>query len=162
MIPNIIKTDTCFEGNILLESWNTYWNTSMELKLNIGGDDITNYITQIHENGYKYLIDKQNDILKSIINSVYKNYAVWQLRYSYDDIENNKFMPDINKDNDLTQLIFPKKIYIMNIEKENIPYIGVEMSCTWDIEHGLGLMLYKTDVISIGGADNAFMSWIEE
>jgi hypothetical protein len=35
-----------------------------------------------------------------------------------------------------------------------------EFGCTWDKEHGLGVMTHQTLVIEIGGADTAFLEWI--
>ncbi|CUI55556.1 DUF6985 domain-containing protein [Achromobacter xylosoxidans] len=40
------------------------------------------------------------------------------------------------------------------------PYIGLDLRCAWDDEHGYGLMMAGTDVIETGGADVGSLSWI--
>jgi len=38
-------------------------------------------------------------------------------------------------------------------------YIGFELGCTWDEEHGAGVMTYKERVVEIGQAGTSFSSW---
>ncbi len=34
--------------------------------------------------------------------------------------------------------------------------------CTWDSEHGLGVMTHKNRIIEIGDASTAFLTWIAD
>ncbi|MFX3636230.1 MAG: hypothetical protein ACE3L7_29590 [Candidatus Pristimantibacillus sp.] len=43
-----------------------------------------------------------------------------------------------------------------------MPYIGYELSCTWDEEHAFGAMMHQDRVIAIGGADTAILHWIAQ
>ena len=43
-----------------------------------------------------------------------------------------------------------------------IAYIGFELGCVWDEEHGLGVMTHRDRVVDVGGADTAFTEWIAE
>lgn len=40
------------------------------------------------------------------------------------------------------------------------PYFGVEFACTWDTEHGYGLMFHGTQVVEWGGGDVPNSMWI--
>ncbi|MCM2505711.1 hypothetical protein NDN16_18785 [Aureimonas altamirensis] len=40
------------------------------------------------------------------------------------------------------------------------PYFGVELACSWDAEHGYGIMFYGTDVVEWGGGDVPNLPWI--
>lgn len=162
MIPNIVHRDNFWEGNILLDNWNGFYKEEIQLTLNIGGDSSIDEITEIHELGYSYLISEQKEILETILNAVFEQYSSWQDEYDYDEDEKVTFMPDISNAMDLKPLIYPEKVFIMDVEVEKMPYIGVEFRCKWDEEHGLGLMLYKDRVVEVGGADTAFMTWIAE
>ena len=46
-----------------------------------------------------------------------------------------------------------QNIYILDGAK-----IGFQFSCSWDMEHGLGVMTRKGKVINIGEAEVAFMA----
>ncbi|MEV7886622.1 DUF6985 domain-containing protein [Streptomyces sp. NPDC002817] len=53
-------------------------------------------------------------------------------------------------------------VYVHQVARDRVPYVGVEFSCPWDEEHGLGVLLHGTRVVGIGGADTAFLLWIAE
>lgn len=40
------------------------------------------------------------------------------------------------------------------------PYIGLDLRCAWEPEHGYGLMMAGTEVVETGGADVGSLSWI--
>jgi hypothetical protein len=40
------------------------------------------------------------------------------------------------------------------------PYLGFGFGCTWDKEHGLGLMMHGASVVQLGGADTALLDYI--
>lgn len=162
MIPNIVHRDIFWEGNLLLDNWNEFYREEIQLTLNIGGDSIIDEVTEIHESGYSYLISEQKEILEIILNAVFEQYSSWQDEYDYDEDEKVTFMPDISNATDLKPLIYPEKVFIMDVEVEKMPYIGVQFRCKWDEEHGLGIMLYKDRVVEVGGADTAFVTWIAE
>ncbi len=62
-------------------------------------------------------------------------------------------MPDICSPQELSELLELQNIYILDSVK-----IGFQFSCSWDMEHGLGLMTRKGEVINIGEAEVAFMA----
>lgn len=41
-----------------------------------------------------------------------------------------------------------------------LPYFGVELACTWEGEHGYGIMFHGTEVVETGGGDVPNLSWI--
>lgn len=162
MIPNIKQNDIFWEGSIVLEEWNELFDKNLELVLNIGGDSIIDEVTKVHENGYHYLQSNQKEIFAIFLKSIYDKYPQWQTEYGYDEEEREMLMPDIKQSADLIDLVLPQKIFIMDVEKDGIPYIGIQCHCKWDEEHGLGAMFYQNRIVEIGGADAAFMTWIAE
>jgi hypothetical protein len=53
-------------------------------------------------------------------------------------------------------------VHILPVERDGLGYIGFELGCSWDEEHGVGVMLHGGRIIDIGSADTAFLSWIAE
>ncbi|ABN53253.1 hypothetical protein M972_112817 [Acetivibrio thermocellus AD2] len=162
MIPNVHKNSIFWEGNIRLHDWDEYFGRELKIILNIGGDSIVDEVTALHKKGYDFLIAEQARILHTVIEAIFDKYPVWQEEYGYEGKEKEILMPDIDNKNELNQLIYPIKIFIMDVEKDGFPYIGIQFDCKWDQEHGVGVMLYKDNVVDIGGSDTAFMSWIAE
>lgn len=62
-------------------------------------------------------------------------------------------MPDVATPQELSELLELQNIYILDGAK-----IGFQFSCSWDMEHGLGVMTRKGEVINIGEAEVAFMA----
>ena len=46
------------------------------------------------------------------------------------------------------------------IAKDGKPYVEVELGCTWEVEHGLGVLLHGATPLEVGGADTAILLWI--
>ncbi len=162
MIPNLEKNDMFWEGTIQLNEWEKFFGYKLGIKLNVGGDSIVDEITEIHENTFNYLVEQQANILDIVVNEFYLQYPIWQEEYGYDEDEKLYLMPNLTCIEDLKKLINPQKIYIMDIETDNIAYCGIDFHCRWDEEHGLGLMIHKRRIVKVGGADTAFTTWIAE
>ena len=71
-------------------------------------------------------------------------------------------MPDIDSADDLRALIGLSSVNIHQVQKDGIPYAGFEFGCSWDREHGLGVLMHGTRTVEIGGADTAILLWIAE
>ncbi|KFF03578.1 hypothetical protein IW19_21550 [Flavobacterium reichenbachii] len=91
-----------------------------------------------------------------------KVYPEWKKRYDYSEKDKPDFMPDVTETKDFANLISPTTVYITSVFKDDLPYIGFLFSCSWDSEHGLGVMTHKDRIVEIGGADTAFLTWIAE
>ena len=163
MLENIVqKTDGCLEGIVQLKSWNDFFETSCEITLNIGGDEGSSEITSMHENAFVYLLENQAYILKNILNTLFQEYPYMQEEYDYTDEEKEKFMPNIETPLEFKKLLKPKYVYLLNVAKDNMSYIGIHFACSWDQEQEFGIMMSKNKIVSLGGADTAFLSWIAE
>lgn len=69
---------------------------------------------------------------------------------------------DTNSIHDFRKLMLPRRIYILDIEKNNLSYIGFSFLCSWDEEHGYGVMMHKNRVVKMGTEETAFLSWVAE
>lgn len=112
-------------------------------------------ISKEQEKTISYLKENQQLILKNILAELLKDYPRLQKIYSYSKEEKKDFMPDLNQIDGFSDLLSPTSIYVLENE-ESEPNIGFLFGCSWDREHGLGVMTYKGNVEDIGGADTAF------
>ena len=62
----------------------------------------------------------------------------------------------LNGINGFADLLSLSTFYVTSVYKDDTPYIGFLFSCSWDSEHGLGIMTHKDKIIEIDGADIAF------
>lgn len=162
MIPGVEQINGIWGGKINLNSWNDFFGAKLIIELNIGGDRTVNNLELRHKEAYEYILQNQRELLEKILLSLSTEYSNMQDEYGYDDEEQDEYMPSVNNIRDFSKLLLPKRIYILDIEKENFQYIGFSFSCSWDDEHGYGVMMHKNRVVKMGGADTAFLSWIAE
>ena len=54
------------------------------------------------------------------------------------------------------------EVHVHQLQKEGLPYVGYELGCRWDEEHGLGVLMHGSRVVEVGDAGTAFTLWIAE
>lgn len=102
-------------------------------------------------------------ILDAVLAGLHERWEEWREDYSFeDDAERDELMPPVAKPAELTGFLSNATIHYLDLEKDGVPYFGVEMRCSWDDEHDFGAMMHGTRVVGMGGADVAFLSWIAE
>jgi hypothetical protein len=71
-------------------------------------------------------------------------------------------IPHVNDVNGFRRLIGLSSVHVHPVVRDEMPYVGFEFGCTWDNEHGLGVLMHGTRVVKLGGADTSFLLWIAE
>jgi hypothetical protein len=109
-----------------------------------------------------WVVENEALISKALLESLLKAYPRMQEQYGYSDQEKAELMPEVTSPGDFRSLIGLSAVNIHQVQKEGIPYAGFEFGCTWDEEHGLGILMHGTRTVSIGHADTALLLWIAE
>ena len=144
---------------IELEQWKKFFNEeNEEVYFEILKNDFENYKkpNKKHKNGLNFLQDNQVQILESILNALLEKYPSLQEIYDYSEEDKKDFMPNLTDVKGFADLLSLGTFYVTSVYKDDIPYIGFLFSCSWDSEHGLGIMTHKDRIIEIDGADTAF------
>ena len=122
----------------------------------------TEPLTDSEMSSIRWVIDHEASISSALLSSLLKEYPSLQEQYGYSGEEKTQLMPDIKSIAGFQDLIGLHAINIHQVEKDGIPYVGFEFGCTWDDEHGLGVLMHGTRTVEIGGADTAILLWIAE
>jgi len=165
--PNVIIGDH-YEGHIRLSAWNRFQSrqgsygskdsseTSNGLiKVFIDGQhvDYVKTTTQEQINSINYLRDNAKKIQYEMLIALFKELS--EIRKIYEEL-----VPEINTIADFENVLGLSIIHVLNSDKEGFSYIGYELGCDWDDEHGMGVMMHKDRVVKIGQADTSFNYWI--
>jgi len=121
--------------------------------LNKKGDEVYEP-SRTHSNAVDFLRQNQEKVLNEILTEIFKNYPKWQEIYDYPSKTKNDFIPNICAPHELGRLVELQNIYILLSGKT--AKIGFEFSCSWDMEHGLGVMTQGGKVLKIGSGETAF------
>ncbi len=117
-------------------------------------------LTEAELSTVRWVIEHEASLANALLLSLLKEYPSLQEQYSGEVEE--ELMPDVESVDDLRALIGLSSINVHPVQKDGVPYVGFEFGCTWDEEHGLGVLMHGTRTVEIGGADTAITLWIAQ
>jgi hypothetical protein len=50
-------------------------------------------------------------------------------------------------------------VHILSVSRDGVAYVGFELGCKWDAEHGAGVMTHRSRVLVTGQASESFVDW---
>lgn len=104
-----------------------------------------------------YVRDNDKEIQKKVLKAIFDVYPKWRTNCrDFLGEELDKQMPVLNSPTDLKRLIGLSTVHILDTEKNGMAYVGFEFGCTWEEEHGLGVMTIGDQVVDVGSAEEAF------
>ena len=133
-------------------------------KIDIGGDMVveTPMIAPEHLASYEHMVAQQEKIQSSILLRLLKWYSELRPRVFREVEAIGWSMPEVNQPEDFRRLIGLSSIHLMNVHRDGKAYVGYEFGCSWDEEHGLGVMMHGDRVVEVGHADKSFLTWVAE
>jgi hypothetical protein len=165
--PNLIIGDNN-EGQIILPAWigfqsrQGYYaskdndgtsNGFVKVFINGRQVDYVKITTQEQINALSFLSENDEIIRDEILNALFNSMP--EIKEVYQE-----YCPEINSISELKNFIGLSNIHVMDSDKDGFAYLGYELGCDWDDEHGIGIMMHKDRVIELGQADTSFNSWI--
>lgn len=106
-----------------------------------------------------WAIAEQAAVRNSALNGLLARYGAMRAEF-LEWLEHPSDMPTVESAEAFRDLIGLHTVHVHQISKDGLPYVGLEFGCTWDPEHGLGILMRGTRVVAVGGADTAFTLWI--
>jgi len=91
-------------------------------------------------------------VLKSLL-SYYKKLRKTWIKNDPDLADE---LPEIDSVEAMRKHVGVGIVHMHSIAKAGHAYIGLELGCTWDEEHGAGVLLHKSRVVDVGQADASF------
>ena len=105
----------------------------------------------------QWVIDHQAEVILSALQLLYEEYPrlreeAWEW---FEECDAQQVLPEILQPEALRELERVTSINVHPLEQEGQPFIGVELECTWDEEHGLGVLFHGARALELGGADGS-------
>jgi len=110
----------------------------------------------------QWLLDHESEVAPAVLAGLLADYPRLQELYGYDEAEREEVMPDVSSAEDFRRLIGLHNVHVHQVLKDGLPYLGYEFGCTWDSEHGLGVLMHGTRVVKVGGANTSYLRRIAE
>ena len=119
-------------------------------------------LTDVEVSSVAWVLENEASVSKALLSALLAEYPSLQERYGYSEEEETQLMPEVTDIDGFRSLIGLHSVNVHPLQKNGIPYVGFELGCTWDHEHGLGVLMHGTRVVEVGGADTAILLWIAE
>ncbi|MDO5046847.1 DUF6985 domain-containing protein [Campylobacter sp.] len=120
------------------------------------GEEMLNLDTESLKQALKFLQENEQLMLTNLLTELLTRYEKMQEIYGYDEEDKADFMPDITDIAGFADLLTLNQIYLID-NGTKLANIGFLFSCSWDMEHGLGIMTLRDKILDIGGAEVAFV-----
>lgn len=98
-------------------------------------------------------------VSEAVQNAILVAYPELQEQFGFETDDGSE-MPAASSVEDLKKLMCLQSVNIHQVSRDGVPYIGFELGCAWDREHGLGVLMHGERVIEVGGADTAILLWL--
>lgn len=112
----------------------------------------------------RWVVDNQAAVHDAMLHRLLEHYPGLRdefLDYFIDEDMAKQCLPEVKTPAELKALLGIVSINVHQIQDAE-PYIGVELGCTWDDEHGVGVLLHGARPLEVGGADTAILLWMAE
>jgi len=104
-----------------------------------------------------FLLEHEEQVYSAVLAALRPYYEEMRPQYlSFLGSESGTLMPPVGTSAELSHLIDLRHVHIHPWTKDGIGYFGLQFACTWDQEHGLGVMMCRDRVVSVGSADVSF------
>jgi len=114
-------------------------------------------LTEDEIRSVQWVIDHEKSIHDALLQTLFEAYP--NIREEalewYDEEEAAALLPEVNNADELKKIVGVVSINIHPLVRDGIPFVGVELGCTWDEEHGAGVMLHGNRALECGDADTA-------
>lgn len=110
---------------------------------------------------FQCLMDNEEAIADAVAHALVE-YCRSGDAYCNDDDHLLDELLQMSKPDDLCSLVELSCVHVLNVFHDGEACIGFEFACTWDEEHGAGVMTYRGQVIAAGPADHSFLEWVAE
>jgi hypothetical protein len=103
---------------------------------------------------YAYLKDNQAKVADVVMKALLADYTKLRKRWLKHDPDLD--LPDIRTADQMRKNVGLGTLHMHGVARSAHAYIGLELGCTWDEEHGAGVLLHKGRVVAVGQADTSF------
>jgi len=103
---------------------------------------------------YAYFKENQAEVTDAIMKALLKDYARTRSQWLKHDPDLE--LPEITSAEEMRKNVGLGTLHMFDIAKNGVAYFGLELGCTWDDEHGAGVVLHSNRVVAVGQADTSF------
>jgi hypothetical protein len=143
-------------ADVVLPAWRGFQNKDDKVRIVVSANE-GHPPNQSQLETYRYLFDHDKPIADVIVSAVLDK-SPW-LDNEEDEVDGDC---RIDEPAQLCEHLRLYDVYVHDVVREGIAYVGFSFGCDWETEHGLGVMMHRDRIVHWGGAMTASLTWIAE
>jgi hypothetical protein len=140
------------------------------VRLSIAAADGAVGPTEVQAAAFEYLLANQAAIRDTLVAAIVEDYPILRANVLAGGLVEPADVPELTSPDDLKTRVGLAIVHILTTATDGVAYTGFEFGCTWDDEHGLGVMTHRGRVVEfpengvgkVNGADLASEEWLAE
>jgi hypothetical protein len=184
--PPLTWDRSSWRGRITLSSWRGFQLRSdpyasesgtdpsdgtVMLSVKRGGKDVERPPSAEQAAALRYLLENEAAIQDTLVAAIFEAYVGSRDRYLADGFLEDSEMPVLTRGaGQLRSHVGLSIVHIRHLAKDGAAYVGFEFGCTWEVEHGLGVMMHQGRILTyppmgvteVGYADQATLDELAE
>jgi hypothetical protein len=113
--------------------------------------------SEVQHQAMSFHLEHGQEVFDSVLAALRPYYAQMRPRYlRFLGSEADSLMPAVQSAEELSRLIDLRHVHVHPWTKDGVGYVGLQFGCSWDQEHGFGVLMHRDRVVSIGSADVSF------
>jgi hypothetical protein len=121
-------------------------------------------------NALRYLLEHEEAIRDDLVAAIFEEYPVIRARLLRQGFVDDSDMRALERPEQLKSHIGLSTVHVLPVVNNDAAYIGFEFGCSWDEEHGLGVMTHQGRIVElphmrigkVSGGDLASEEWVAE
>jgi hypothetical protein len=121
-------------------------------------------------NALRYLLEHEEAIRDALVAAIFEEYPVIRAKLLGQGFVDESELPALEQPEQLKAHIGLSTVHVLPVVKKDAAYIGFEFGCTWDEEHGVGVMTHQSRIVElphlgigkVNGGDLASEEWMAE
>jgi hypothetical protein len=100
----------------------------------------------------EFQIQHGEEVVEAVLEALLPKYREWKNDWQLDD----ELMPPVSSAPDFRKMMGLSIVHVRPQAADGLAYVGLEIGCDWEEEHGLGVVVHGKRVVDIGDASTAF------
>ncbi|MCI5801788.1 MAG: hypothetical protein SOX72_07950 [Oscillospiraceae bacterium] len=153
-----------------LPAWEEfYWaeGPSGPLMLDLGGDEEPVYPPDEEQvRAWEWVSAHQEEVCSRVLQAVFDRMEERLRDLETEEMDDDEpweadlRFPRVQYPGELRDWMRPRRVHILNVYRDGMAYVGYEFACSWDGEHGVGVLTHGGRVVEVGDADTSMLSWL--
>ena len=110
----------------------------------------------------EWLIEHEPEISHAVQQTILDEYPKFRAQVAQGQVDGWTNMPETVTLEELKCVIGLHSVNVHQVSSKGLPYVGFEFGCTWDEEHGLGVLMHGINRVEVSGSDTAILLWLAE